>query len=69
MRALFYAIVSLHCFHVILACIFIAISVYFIMMHPLNYPTGTEYAKKTRPLFPPIKECAELLEKTLDGKD
>ena len=62
MSALFYAIVSLHCFHVILACIFITIPVYFVMMHPLNYPTGTEYSKKTRYLFPPIKDCAIELE-------
>lgn len=62
MSALFYAIVRLHCFHVILACIFIAISVYFIMLHPLNYPTGTEHSKKISPLFPPIKDCAIELE-------
>jgi len=62
MGALFYAIVGLHCFHVVLACIFIAISVYFVMLHPLNYPTGTEYSKKTGLLFPPIKDCAVELE-------
>ena len=60
--ALFYAIVRLHCIHVILACIFITISIYSVMFHPLNYPTGTEYAKKTRPLVPPVKDCAIAIE-------
>jgi len=32
------------------------------MFHPLNYPTGTEYAKKTGPLFPPVKDCAIAIE-------
>ena len=32
------------------------------MMYPLNYPTGTEYSKKTRPLLPSVKELATLLE-------
>ena len=60
--SLFYAIVGLHCMHVLIACIFISIAVYFIMQHPLNYPTGVEYSRKTSPLFPRISECAKLLE-------
>lgn len=58
MSALFYAIVRLHCFHVILACIFIGLSAYFIVFHPLNYPTGTEHSKKTGSLFKSYKELS-----------
>lgn len=69
MASLFYAIVGLHCIHVVLACIFITISIYFIMMHPLNYPTGTEYARKTGKLFPPIKDFCCVLEDYLNKQD